>query len=166
MGTQLHSQHPAIKIQIRDPEQKEPIVTCHIFAGCVKRNEHGYCDLAIRPNRDTSTRKAVDNPEIKDRKINNAFMEIKFKPWKDDRVAMQPSAEYVSQGEMPARHSFTTELRQICEDCRSLHPWKMTLCRLLIGLLATQTCAKCAAAIGSDSCIVVIVRRWLGVCVC
>ena len=82
VDTQLHSQHPSIKIQIKDPEKKEPTVTCHIFPGCIKRNAHGNCNLDIRINRDTSTGRAVDNPEIRDRKINNALMEIKIKLWR------------------------------------------------------------------------------------
>jgi hypothetical protein len=143
VDTQLHSQHPSIKIQIKDPERKEPTVTCHIFPGCIKRNEHGCCDLAIQMNRDTSTGKAVDHPELKDRRINNSLMEIKMKLWEGETVAKQPSAEYVSQGQTPARPSFTgiglAELHQICEECHSLDPRKMTLRRQLIGLLATQT---------------------------
>ena len=82
VDTQLHSQHPSIKIQITDPEKKEPTVTCHIFPGCIKRNAHGNCNLDIRINRDTSTGRAVDNPEIRDRKINNALMEINIKLWR------------------------------------------------------------------------------------
>ena len=50
VDTQLHSQHPSIKIQITDPEKKEPTVTCHIFPGCIKRNAHGNCNLDIRIN--------------------------------------------------------------------------------------------------------------------
>ena len=144
MDTQLHSQHPAIKIQIKDPDGMEPAVTCHIFPGCIKRDDEGYCDLDIRLNRDTSTGKAVYHPEIRDRKINNALTEIKLKLWSPETVvAHQTSDEVISEGETPTRPSFTgisqAELRQICEECRSLDPRTITLCRQLIGLLATQT---------------------------
>jgi hypothetical protein len=143
MDTQLHSQHPAIKIRIKDPEGKEPAVTYHIFPGCIKHDDEGYCDLDIRLNRDTSTGKAVDYPEIRDRKVNNALLEIKLKLWTPETVAQQTSDEVISEGELPARPSFTgisqAELREICEEIRSLDPQTMTLRRQLIGLLATQT---------------------------
>jgi hypothetical protein len=143
MDTQLHSQHPAIKIRIMDPEGKEPAVTCHIFPGCMERDDEGYCDLDIRLNRDTSTGKAVDYPEVRDRKINNALMEIKMKLWAPETVARQTSDEFISESEVPARPSFTgislAELNQICEECRSSDPQTITLRRQLIGLLATQT---------------------------
>jgi hypothetical protein len=143
MDTQLHSQHPAIKIQIKDPKGKEPAVTCHIFPGCIKRDDEGYCYLDIRLNRDTSSGKAGDHPEIRDRKINNALMEIKMKLWTPETVARQTSDEFISEGEVPARPSFTgislAELHQICEEYRSSDPQTMTMRRQLIGFLATQT---------------------------
>jgi hypothetical protein len=143
MDTQMHSQHPSIKLIIKDPDGNEPNVVCHIFPGSIKRDANSYIHFSIRHGKEAAMTKASGNhPELIDLKAKNGLMETRFTLWSPKTVSESSYDEPVSPGERPVRLSWTgislADVEEMREEMDSLGPSKMSKRRRLIALLAAE----------------------------